>query len=157
MIYGLTTSFFLDISGASGFYDYKSLWDEHFCISFVVTHLDIFANNLYDLQVKLLDWGSREVNVTQKTVDDLQQWLLHAGQSFLQQLKVKIRYLHLWYWKVDLSQELKVRGLEIQRRIKVKGNVYYLNLSVFFYFLSLTEHHLFYVEKNHYTTTTTKT
>lgn len=40
-------------------------------INFVVTHLYIFANNLYDLQIKLLDWGSREVNVTQKTIDDL--------------------------------------------------------------------------------------
>lgn len=39
--------------------------------SFAVTHLYVFANDLYDLQVKLLGWGSRQVDVTQETIDDL--------------------------------------------------------------------------------------
>jgi hypothetical protein len=36
-----------------------------------VTHLYVFANDLYDLQIKLLDRGRRQVDVTQQTVDDL--------------------------------------------------------------------------------------
>lgn len=39
--------------------------------SFAVTHLYVFANDLYDLQVKLLGRGSRQVDVTQETIDDL--------------------------------------------------------------------------------------
>ena len=52
-------------------------------MSSAVTHLYVFANDLYDLQVKLLGRGSRQVDVTQETIDDLEQRLLHAGQPFL--------------------------------------------------------------------------
>lgn len=35
------------------------------------SHLDIFADDLHDLQVELFNGRSRQVNVTQQAVDDL--------------------------------------------------------------------------------------
>lgn len=55
----------------------------------VKAHLNIFANDLHDLQVELFDRGCRQVDMTQQAVDDLQQGLLHAGKAFLQQLREK--------------------------------------------------------------------
>lgn len=41
--------------------------------------LHVFANDLHDLQVELLDGRSRQVNIVQQAVDNQQEGLLHAG------------------------------------------------------------------------------
>lgn len=48
--------------------------------------MDKLLNGLQHLHVERLGLNPSQVHVTQKAVDDLQQRLLHAGETFVQQL-----------------------------------------------------------------------
>lgn len=50
------------------------------------THVDKLLNGLQHLHVERLGLNPTQVHVTQEAVDDLQQGLLHAGETFIQQL-----------------------------------------------------------------------
>lgn len=50
------------------------------------TNLDKLLNRLHDVSVELFDLYSRQVHVTQQTVDDLKERQLHTGDAFIQQL-----------------------------------------------------------------------
>ena len=49
------------------------------CVCMCVKDLDKFLDGLEDVSVELLHLDGRQVHVTQQTVDDLEQRLLHAG------------------------------------------------------------------------------
>ena len=49
------------------------------CVCVCGKDLDEFLDGLEDVGVELLHLDSRQVHVTQQTVDDLEQRLLHAG------------------------------------------------------------------------------
>lgn len=48
--------------------------------------MDKLLNGLQHLHVERLGLNPTQVHVTQEAVDDLQQGLLHAGETFIQQL-----------------------------------------------------------------------
>ena len=49
------------------------------CVCVCGKDLDEFLDGLEDVGVELLHLDGRQVHVTQQTVDDLEQRLLHAG------------------------------------------------------------------------------
>lgn len=48
--------------------------------------MDKFLNGLQHFHVESFGLNPTQVHVTQEAVDDLQQGLLHAGETFIQQL-----------------------------------------------------------------------
>lgn len=53
----------------------------------VDAYLYKLLNGLYNISVELFDLYSSEVHVTEQTVDDLEERLLHARKALFQQLR----------------------------------------------------------------------
>lgn len=58
---------------------YKYTYDKYI----ISTHLDKLLDGLHDVSIELFDLYSSQVHVAEKTVDDLEERLLHAGKAFI--------------------------------------------------------------------------
>jgi len=54
--------------------------------------MDKLLNGLHDITIELFDLYSSQVHVTEQTVDDLKERLLHTGEALIQQLKNRERH-----------------------------------------------------------------